>query len=109
MKKLFILISIPLLTSCSATMETRLSKSTPNAPVNEINGGIVSYLNQGGTSVIRARRNNAYKKMHDSCNGDYKILEEGERIGAGIATPIGNSVIYDNERHWNIRFECMQG
>lgn len=89
-------------------MESRLSKSTPNAPVNEINGGIVSYLNQGYSFAIKKRRENAYAKMHDSCNGDYKIVQEGENLEEGIATNIGNSTIYGQTRYWKIKFECVQ-
>lgn len=92
---------------CSATMETSLSKSTPNAPINEIDGGVVSYLNQGSSFVIRTRRKNAYEKMTHYCNGPYKILQEGDSTGAGIATAFGNSVIYDQEHDWKIKFECV--
>lgn len=107
MKKLLILLAIPFLSGCSATIETTLRKDTPYAPINEINGGIASYLNQGGDDIIAARRRDAYKKMHKSCNGDYKIITEGEQLGEGIATHIGPSVIYGQDRYWKIKFECV--
>lgn len=107
MKKLLVFLIFPLLTGCSATMESHLSKNTPYAPVNEINGGIVSYLNQGAQFVKDSRRKDAYKKMHDACQGDYKILSEGESAEEGIATPIGNSVLYGQDRYWKIKFECV--
>jgi hypothetical protein len=94
---------------CStASLDTRFSKGSPNAPINEINGGIVSYLNQGAKSVIQDRRQDAYRKMHDACQGPYKILQEGEQLGEGMATPIGDSVIYTQERRWQIKFECAE-
>jgi len=88
-------------------METTLNKSTPNAPLNEINGGLVSYLNQGANSVIKARRNDAYKKMHDQCKGNYNIVEEGEHLGAGAVVPIGNVAFYGKQQEWKIKFECV--
>ncbi len=107
MNKFLFLIAFPLLAGCSATMETRLSKSSPNAPVNEINGGVVSYLNQGYSGAIASRRNDAYKKMHDACNGDYKIVQEGEHLGDGLAMPIGQDALYSQERRIQIKFECV--
>jgi hypothetical protein len=106
MRKLTVLLIF--LTGCSATIETKLSKTDPNAPVNEINGGVVSYLNQGGNSVIESRRKDAYKKMHDYCGGAYKIVQENVNpSGAGVATPIGNSVFYGTDQYMKIRFECV--
>jgi hypothetical protein len=93
--------------ACSAHMGTPLSKSTPYAPINEINGGTMSYLNQGVESVITKRRQNAYKKMHDYCRGDYRIIEEGERVGDAIISPIGNTLFVGTNRHWKIKFECV--
>ena len=86
-------------------MESNLSKNTPYAPVNEINGGIISYPNEG--RFVDYSRRDAYKKMHEYCKGDYKILEEGEHLGAGMATPIGGSVIYGEQKIWKIKFECL--
>lgn len=106
MKKLFWLV---LLTSgCSATLDTRLSKSSPNAPVNEIHGGVVSYLNQGYAFAVRARREDAYQKMHDYCAGPYKIVSEGQESGAGVATRVGASTVYGESQYWRIRFECVE-
>lgn len=89
-------------------MESHLSKDTPYAPTNEINGGVVSYLNQGAKSVIDSRRKDAYKKMHDSCKGPYKIIEEGEHLTEGLAMPVGNSTMYGQVQEWKIKFECHQ-
>lgn len=106
MRKLILLI--PFIIGCQATMESTYNKNNKNAPINEINGGIVSYLNQGANNVISKRRSDAYKKMHDYCRGPYQILTEGEFLGEGIATPVGDSVMYGQVRHWKIRFECIQ-
>ena len=44
---------------------------------NRPNGiGVVSYLNEGVASIREARRNDAYKKAYQSCNGQYQIIEE---------------------------------
>lgn len=105
MGKYFLIAVIPLFTACSATMETTLRKDTPFAPVNEINGGIISYPNEG--RFIDSSRRDAYLQMHEYCKGDYKIIEEGERLGAGAVIPVGNIAVYDQQRKWKIRFECI--
>lgn len=103
----YLIVLFPLLTGCSATMETTLNKSTPNAPTNEINGGVVSYLNDGYLSIKQKRREDAYRQMHEQCNGPYQILEEAERSENGSATPIGGMMFYGEEHHRYIRFACV--
>src|SRR5215469_10296825 len=81
------------LAGCRATMvATHGISQSEYAPLNEKEsvGGTIKYLNQGAQSVRRRRRENAYKQMHDFCNGDYNIVAEGPRDQGGYAVPIGN-------------------
>lgn len=107
MKKLTILLIVPFLSSCSATMESSLSKNSPYAPVNEINGGTVSYLNDGYLSIKEKRREDAYKKMHERCNGPYRIVSEEDRSENMNAAPIGAITYIGVEHHRYIHFECV--
>lgn len=106
MKPIF-LITILAFVGCSASMDSRLNKQSAYAPVNEINGGAVSYLNQGYQFAIDSRRKDAYKKMHDSCNGPYKIVQENETSGDTTAFPIGGMIYAGQEHRIVIRFECV--
>ena len=57
------------LCACTAKMVAPPGSTTPdpNAPVNEADRpGVVSYLNEGISSVRQARRRNAYQKMQQS-------------------------------------------
>ena len=43
----------------------------------ESNGvGVVSYMNEGIGTIREARREDAYKKMYEACNGKYDIYDE---------------------------------
>ena len=39
--------------------------------------GVVNYLNEGADFVIQARRKDAFKKMFESCDGKYIVINEG--------------------------------
>jgi len=60
----------------------------------------VKYLNQGADSVIRARRNDAYKKMWRACRGSYEIVSEGPRNEADPLVVVGT--------YWYIYFKCVR-
>ncbi len=73
-------------------------------PSNQIPYGIIKYLNQGADAVISKRREDALKKMYDSCGGKYEIKEESATFSGQYSsfTTLGNSeYIY-------IRFECLK-
>jgi hypothetical protein len=89
-------------------MKSTLSKSTPYAPINEINGGVVTYLNQGANYVVKKRRDNAYKKMHEHCKGDYRIVSENSGSKDGVIAPAGEGYVYGGSEYVSIKFECIQ-
>jgi hypothetical protein len=99
----------------SATMVNSPGRSgSAYAPVNEGQGpGVVKYLNQGADVVIRSRRDDAYKQMHSSCGGPYRIDAEGPQVDGQTAMMIpgapgaSSSVVVQNQEYWYIRFSCV--
>ena len=81
--------------------------SSAYAPINESSRpGMVKYLNEGGGPVIRARRESAYRKMHDSCGGPYEILSEGPQSEGAVAIPVGNAFVSSSSQYVYISFKC---
>jgi hypothetical protein len=71
------------LAACSASnVRTSIPETSRYAPVNEQVDGEVSYLNAGAKTVRNARREDAYKKMHDHCGGAYEIVREEDQEAA---------------------------
>jgi len=82
--KLFLLLSMFSITGCVATANlikhpASAKTNSKYAPESEkrANGiGVVNYLNEGIKSIRDARREDAYKKAYESCNGKYEIIDE---------------------------------
>ena len=82
---LFLGTGILIFSGCSTTNVEQVPGSMAHskyAPVNsQEQYGVVSYLDKGFSSA--ARREDAYKKMYEVCNGKYKIIRESSKnIGA---------------------------
>ena len=79
------------------------------APVNEAaRPGLVRYLNQGMESVRLQRRQDAYRKMHAACGGQYRIDAEGPRTDGGFAVPMyGGGTMWQETEYWYIQFSCQ--
>ncbi len=98
------------LTACAAQMISSpgAASTSAYAPVNEASrGGIVKYLNQGADFVTKQRREDAYKQMHTTCNGKYRIDAEGPKAEGGVVSVIGNSAYYSESVYWYIQFSCV--
>ncbi len=81
----------------------------PNAPVNEAERpGVVSYLNEGIGSVRQARRRSAYKKMHNACNGPYRIDREGDQVDGGVVVAAQHVGVLSSTHRWYIQFSCVR-
>src|SRR5882672_8614839 len=104
--KYLVLASVLFLSACNATMVTTRDPANKYAPVNEASGGTIKYLAQGADSVIKSRRNNAYKQMHDHCGGPYRIVSEKVKSGDDVAVPIGETVVYGSDDYIYIDFVC---
>jgi len=102
------IVSEPGLGRMSAASPGRFADSD-YAPVNERSRpGVVKYLNAGADSVIRARRKDAYKRMHDACGGPYRIDAEGPREEGGVVAPLPGGGFYGGTfQYWYIQFSCV--
>ncbi len=103
--RLIVLIVISaLLTGCtSATLQIRDSKY---GPVGEKRGGTTSYLNDGANSAVRKRRELAYKKMYELCDGRYKITNEYDRSDDAVGFVYGGVASAHRDTYRYIEFDC---
>jgi len=109
--KIFICIIASISLGCSATsvIQPGSSSKSKYAPINEeVRTGIIRYLNQGASFVRNSRREDAYKKMYNFCNGKYTILNEGIRSEGGVITPIGNSATFSDIQYVYIEYRCVK-
>ena len=82
--------------------------NSPYAPVNEASlPGIIRYLNEGARPVKEARRNDAYRHMHEACGGKYKILREGPRSEGGVIVPAGNVALTLNRNTFTLSLSAL--
>jgi hypothetical protein len=100
------------LCACGSKMVAPPGSTTPdpNAPVNEADRpGVVSYLNEGISSVREARRRSAYKRMHDACKGPYRIDREGDQVAGGVVVAGEHLAVATSTHRWYIQFSCVRG
>lgn len=92
------------LVGCSASnvVKPEGKSNSKYAPQNEAGiNGIVKYLNKGGEFVKKTRRDDAYKKMYENCNGKYNIVNEDIRYeGRTRNLYVGPQYIY-------IEYKCL--
>ncbi len=81
---LVIAIAIPSV-GCGATLiQSAGANGSPYAPLDDgRRTGLVKYQIDDGDYFIRRRREDAYKKMYQSCSGPYLIVAEGPRVENG--------------------------
>jgi hypothetical protein len=99
-------------TACTAQMVNApggMSDST-YAPVNEASrSGVIKYLNGGAEAVIKSRREDAYKKMYQACNGKYRIDAEGPHEEGGVVMALSpSSTVFADSEYWYIQFSCVK-
>ena len=110
LKMLVTAFSILGLAGCtSAQMVSSPNSGSAYAPVNEgSRSGIVKYLNDGADFVRKQRREDAYKQMHDVCNGSYKIDAEGSSAEGGSVVNSGTASFWTQSNYWYIQFSCVR-
>lgn len=92
-----------------ANMVSSPRSDSAYGPINEGERvGVIKYLNAGADSVIKARREDAYKQMFDACSGRYEIVAEGGASEGGTVIATGNSTTYVTSQYWYIQFKCVQ-
>jgi hypothetical protein len=105
------LLPLVLLTACAASMVSSAKPSdSPDAPINErTRTGVVKYLNDGAGFVKSKRREDAYKKMHESCGGPYRIVAEGPKEEGGVVVATSSETAALLESHfWYIQYACVR-
>ncbi|MCG7584591.1 hypothetical protein [Photobacterium sp. OFAV2-7] len=89
MKFISIFFSALLLIGCSAgEIQSNTDHLSPYAPLNASDTGIhsIAYLDEGADLVRDARREDAFKKMFDYCDGRYVLLDEQGQVVGGNQT-----------------------
>jgi hypothetical protein len=87
MKRVSLLV-FGLLAGCTAQMVKAVGDGTsPYAPTNERSqGGVIKYLSDGASFIVKRRRESAYKQMYESCDGPYRIVTEGQHVEGSVVT-----------------------
>ncbi|WP_226704053.1 hypothetical protein [Microbulbifer elongatus] len=109
MKKLLAAVSVIALAGCVSNVEMA-NDFGEYAPVNEANSDWlkVSYLAEGASFVQKSRRQDAYKKMHDHCNGKYELKDSEQTGGNNAIVGTGaNMTGYYESRHVTFYFRCV--
>lgn len=105
----FLVLVAMLLTGCSANMIRVPGETSQYAPLNDNpNRGIISYKANGPKWAVKARLEDAYKQMHEACNGKYIIVNEDSQIAGAVAIPIGQATAMPIVREAFIIFECVK-
>lgn len=109
-RRLSLYIALILLGGCvGAQMVSPPRSGSAYAPVNEGERvGVIKYLNGGADRVINARREDAFKQMHEACGGRYQIVGEGEVSEGGTVIAYANTASYVTDSYWYIQFQCVQ-
>jgi len=106
----FVTLGAVLLCGCSASQVIKpgTTPTSEYAPENErARNGIVKYVSAGSDSVIKARRENAYKIMYESCGGKYKIVNESLKSEGGMISAYGSSAFYSDTQYVYIEYQCI--
>lgn len=82
-----VVAGLMVLAGCTSAsrVDSALAETSAYAPANEEHvDGEVAYLDAGARAVRNARREDAYKKMHSFCGGDYVIVREEGAESANV-------------------------
>lgn len=77
-----LIVAVVTMACTSSQVNTTIPETSRYAPAGEEIDGEVSYLNAGAKAVRDARREDAYKKMHEHCGGPYTIVREEDQDAA---------------------------
>jgi hypothetical protein len=77
--KIGLLMSLFVLASCSSTMLKKVGNKSKYAPANYQEIGSVQYELSHTDWVENMRKEDAFKSMHEACNGSYEIVREGRK------------------------------
>jgi hypothetical protein len=96
-----------ILASCASATMVQSPKNKPAyAPSGYIQKGMVKYLNQGASSVVNSRREDAFEKMSKECGGDYKITHEGPSNDGYFTSAAAGGLMTTSSEYMFIEFTC---
>ena len=99
-RSLVLIVAVALGGCTASQIQPNLPERSAYAPSNEEPvDGEVAYLDAGARAVRDARREDAYKKMHTFCGGDYVIVREELAESANVLAP--------GARQRRIYFRCL--
>lgn len=67
------------LVSCSSTMLKKVGNKSKYAPANYQEVGSIQYELSHTDWIEDMRKEDAFKSMHEACNGSYEIIREGRK------------------------------
>lgn len=98
---LVLLLLVSTLACTASRIEPQVPESGPYAPANQERiDGEVAYLDAGARAVRNARREDAFRKMHEFCGGRYVIVREELAESANVLALGG--------RQRRIYFRCLE-
>lgn len=105
--KIILMCLLLFITACSSTDVTKPTRPE-HAPKDYKPKGMVKYNNEGLDYLKASRKEDAFKRMSENCNGKYKVTEEGPMGETGIShgTATGGSV-WGTSQYWYIGYECL--
>lgn len=106
MKTGMVVVAALVLSGCAAQM-MQSSGESAYAPIDERSGGQVRYLAAGIPPVQKSRREDAYRQMHEKCDGRYRIVSESSESAGAIVQPVGNAAMVHAGSWRYINFECV--
>ena len=107
-KTLLLLVIISHSVGCAANSENSQNSQFPNAPyIEKIGPGEIRYLNEVESFARKSRREDVYRKLSESCNGDFRIIKEGVRTKTGVIQRQGSIDDYPGARYVYIKYQCV--
>lgn len=110
-KYLLLLNIIGFSVGCATNSENSQNSNNsqfPNAPyIEKIGPGEIRYLNEVEAYARKSRREDVYKKLSESCNGDFRIVTEGVRTKTGVILRQGRNEDYPGARYVYIKYQCV--
>ena len=110
-KLLLLLVIIGILVGCAANSENSQNSHNSqfqNAPyIEKIGPGEIRYLNEVEAYARKSRREDVYRKLSESCNGDFRIVKEGVRTKTGVIQRQGSIDDYPGASYVYIKYKCV--
>jgi len=101
----FLLLLITGLVACASSSGNSQFADTPY--IEKIGPGEIKYLNEGASYFRKARREDVYKKISESCNGEFRIVKEGVLTKKGTLQTQERLDDYPSARYVYIKYECV--